>query len=517
MNALPFLLIKRFKNTLKEFFRTPSKLILFIVLVVMIGATVFGGIMGKNENTSFRDAREAYTIIFALYLFVFISVTMSGLKNGASFFTMADVNILFNAPISQKKILVFGLVRQLGVTVMLALFLVFQYGWMSSNYGMTMLDLLGVIIGYILLVFSAQLIAMGIYAYSSHSDQKKKTIKTVIYLFVAAVAAYILYPVFTAADKIGAVVTQVSSKVIYYVPVAGWLKAFFEGFMSGNLQLIFLGLGAVVLFVGLFIIIILKMDADYYEDVLVATEVGFSAITAKKEGRMAEAVPQNVKVGKTGIGRGKGASVFFFKHLLEDRRARFFILDLFSFIVIIGSAIFAFFMRNYGILAPFCFSVYMMVLSSFNGRWLKELTMPFVYMLPVNPFKKLVMIILQQILKGILESVIVIGIIGMITGASIPQMIGYTLVRIGACLVFIAANTLTERLFGGALGKSLQMMFYFLVLIVLAAPGVVGAIFAAGISELIGLLIAASWLTLVSCAVIYFCRNILSNAEFNNK
>ena len=66
------------------------------------------------------------------------------------------------------------------------------------------------------------------------------------------------------------------------------------------------GLGAAFVCTGLFVLIIFKLNADYYEDVLASTEVSFSAITAKKEGRVAEAAPRKVKIGRKMCIRDRG-------------------------------------------------------------------------------------------------------------------------------------------------------------------------------------------------------------------
>ena len=66
---------------------------------------------------------------------MFVILVSAGFKNGASMFTLSDVNLLFPAPIRPRAVLYYGLFRQLGASLLLGLFLLFQYGWLHSLYG----------------------------------------------------------------------------------------------------------------------------------------------------------------------------------------------------------------------------------------------------------------------------------------------------------------------------------------------------------------------------------------------
>ena len=70
---------------------------------------------------------------------------------------------------------------------------------------------------------------------------------------------------------------------------------------------------------------------------------------AAKEGRVTETGPKKLKLGRTGLGGGQGASVFWYKHRVENRRSRAFILSGADLIFVIASIGFGFFMRGEGI------------------------------------------------------------------------------------------------------------------------------------------------------------------------
>ena len=89
-------------------------------------------------------------------------------------------------------------------------------------------------------------------------------------------------------------------------------------------------------------VLVASYKGEYYEDVLDGAEAAESAITAKKEGRQNDILPKRVRVGKTGIGHGRGASAFYYKSMVEMRRYRIFILNGLQLIfgaVLIGMAV----------------------------------------------------------------------------------------------------------------------------------------------------------------------------------
>ena len=100
---------------------------------------------------------------------MFVILVSAGFKNGASMFTLSDVNLLFPAPIRPRAVLYYGLFRQLGASLLLGLFLLFQYGWLHSLYGVGVGILILIVVLYGVSVFLAQVVAMAAYSLTSMS------------------------------------------------------------------------------------------------------------------------------------------------------------------------------------------------------------------------------------------------------------------------------------------------------------------------------------------------------------
>ena len=64
------------------------------------------------------DARILELGYFAILAFLCVLTVWSGLKSGATFFKMSDVNLLFVSPVSPKTILAYGLIKQMGASAL---------------------------------------------------------------------------------------------------------------------------------------------------------------------------------------------------------------------------------------------------------------------------------------------------------------------------------------------------------------------------------------------------------------
>lgn len=528
MRALFYLIRKRLKNTLVAMVKNPGQLILILIIAGMLVFSISTAGSADHVNPEeYRNPIELYAIVFAFYALIFVLSIMPGFKTGASFFSLADVNMVFGAPISSKRILIYGLTRQLGMSLLAGFFILYQYAWMRMSYGITGWTLGTMLIGYGLVMFCGQIVSMLVYSRTSGDERKQSRAKNLAAILGIALAIYLLFPAISASGSgldfnriLTSITESINRPIVNFIPILGWMKAIVQGVFEGNILMLAAGVAATVAFILLFIWIVGLVDSDYYEDILVATEISHSAITSKKEGRMKEAVPQNVKVGAEGLNHGQGASAFYYKHNLENRRARKFIFDTSTFVFVISSLIFAFIMRNMGgSIAGVAFSIYMMLFASFMGRWAKEMLLPYVYMVPQSPFRKLVMILGETIKKNFVVSV-VLGIgIGLITGAGVFESITIVLVHFASSMLFISANMLAERLFGGLTIRWMQLTFLIFTILILLAPGItLGVIAGIGAGSFaVGYLAAAACNFGLSILILFLCRNILAIAELNNQ
>ncbi|MGI6160741.1 MAG: putative ABC exporter domain-containing protein [Christensenellales bacterium] len=522
--ALTYVLAARLKNNIKGLLKSPGKLTYALILIAVLVLSATTQNMDGAAHGDYRDIRELYAIALALYTIMFVLISHNGFQRGASMFSLPDVNLVFTSPISPAKVLFYGLFQQLGSSIIIGFFIFFQYGWISSIYGAGFEVLLAIFAAYAVTVFLAQLTAMAIYSFTNSNFKRLRVIKTIFYgIVIAYAAAALLFLAGDYSNLLPRALEAATSLPAMLFPVSGWAASGVYGLLTGSTLTSLLGLALCVAYTAAIVILIIKTKQDYYEDVLSAAETSFSALEAKKSGNLSEASIRGVRTGKIGIGNGEGADAFYYKHIVENRRSRVFILSGSSLIFAVCIIIYAYFTKSMGLIPIIAFSTYMQFFSVAMGRLSKELMKPYIYLVPASPYKKLVASIKESFSGFVVEAVIVFLPISFILNLPPLLTLLCIAVRISFAMLFTAVNILVQRVFGSSPMKTLIFLFYFLAFILMCAPGVIAAILLISngfviVSEDVTMLISLIALNIpVSLLVFYLCRNMLKYSELNSR
>lgn len=529
-SPLVYLTARKLKNQLIAVVKSPAKLIYAVILVALFALTAFSG--SAYDLEELRNPQELTAIMVLFYTMMFLMVFASGSSSSNSpMFTLSDVTLLFPAPMSSNKILAYGLVRQLGLSLVLGFFILFQYSWMHGAYGIGPAGLVLIIVGYAITLFFAQLASMASYVRTSGMERAGKTVR---YCVFGAAALYGVWAVLSCREDLlalsnggsygpllekGAAFFATIPGILF--PVSGWAAGLVSGIFAGNWLLVGLSVGLLAALFALLLGLILTCKNNYYEDVLSTAETAQSAITAQKEGQLNEVVPKNVKVGKTGLGKGWGASAIYYKHRVENRRSGVFLFSNMSLIfmaVIIGCS---FFMRDAGLVGIFAFATYMQLFSVALGRFNRELIKPYIYLIPEPPLKKLLYAIKESLLSDTWEAILIFLVVGVIVGASPLEIVCCMVARVSFALLFTAGNVCVERVFGMVQSKTLIFLFYFLVLLLMAIPGIAACVVCSILLPVWGAAAGLLGMAVINAAiavlVLWLCRNLLQYAELNSR
>ena len=528
MKALTYLILTQAKNRILAIRKKPGLIILYsFIILTIIGSIVFSLVSKDFQiNRTYSDNRILF-IFFSgfglLYLYTFI---YSGLSTGSTFFTMADVGLLFVAPVSNIKILIYGLLSSIGKTIFASIFIIYQIPNINKTFGYGFMEVSALFFIYVVMVLFCQILSIGVYIFTNGNQNRKNIVKLILYLFIGIlIASTYLIMRKENVNIIDAVKLLVDSKWYGFMPVIGWGIMFFKGIITGSLISIILSLAFFALISMIFISMLTSHKADYYEDVLYSTEVQFHRLRDYKEGRNVSSTNSNrkikVKDNDHGLNKGKGAAIFAYKHLLEMKRSsQFIFVDFVTIMTTVGVGIAGYSLKNenlsYIVLVVIIYIQYFITLF---GRLKLELMKPYIYMVPESSFKKLLSASVSSLLKPCVDSIFIFGAFAIVGGAGVLQCIFLALAYSSSGAVFVALTIVYQRILGGQPNKFLQVFIGVSLIFLIFTPAVV-------VSVLFSLLIIPESMQflstlpftlmniILSLILFYSCRNLLDNAEY---
>jgi hypothetical protein len=530
MKALAFLLLTQLKNRFLSLKKKPGFLILysFITLIVVgsiIAMIIFGDEMPQSR---FADERIIFLILSGLGLLFIYSFTVSGLSTGSSLFTMPDVGLLFVAPVSSKKILMYGLLSTLGKSLLGSIFIFYQIGNLKTSFGYGFKEIFALFIIFAIMILFCQLLSIGIYIFSNGDTTRKTIVKVLVYsLFGALIITYMFMQRQEQTGALETVLHIVDSEKFGYIPVAGWAAMFFIGIVHNSMTKVIIAI-ALFLIMGAVIVILLTVGkADYYEDVLLSTETTFQKMQAVKEGRnMPQTGSKKIKVrdNAVGIGNGSKAMAIFYRHLLEYRRkSRLLFVDNYTLFMMIAAGIAGYNFKTriapaaayYGLLAT---GIYFQYFMTIMGKLRMELTKPYIYLIPDTSINKVFAASLASLLKPCVDGICIFAVLAAVSGHNVLECIFFALAYAASGAVFVGMTILYQRVLGGQPGKLVQAFLGVGLLFAVMAPSIGASVAAAFLlPETLQFLctLPYSFFCLLFALILFVtCGNLIDKAEY---
>lgn len=531
MNALSYLFFTSIKNALKQMLKKPALIIVYVAIIAMMVFAMLPG--GKSSLDYSVDMTPILRAIgFCLFGFIAYSSISKGLKQGSTFFSMPDVNMLFTSPIRPQAVLLYGVIRQMGISAMATLFMVFQIPNMRNLLHLDGLGIFAVTSSWFILLVCAQVVSLCVYSLTAPYPKRRRIGNYMMYGLIAVLVLGLVIYLLTKGGDMQAVLDYFGLPVIDYVPLVGWINAYMMGLISGETGKALLFMLLTIFFPALGIALVRRTNSDYYEDVLSATERTFVLRQAVKEGKGAgRNMNLNVRAGRSGmVGKGDGASAFFYRHLTEQRRTGLMILDKGSIVVIVAAAIGGIVVRNLtskGEITPFFSGIiafgilaYMLYFLTITGKFTQELTRPFIYLVPAPEIQKLFYSNLTTVIKSFLEGLIAFAIFAVLGSLSWWYVPLAALSYATLSQVYISMSILTQRILGSSNSKLLSTLLYLVSASILILPGavifgVLQAVFYFGAPQLsfIAYIVATAYNVVISIVVLFFGKGILREVE----
>ena len=488
MKAIIYMLRKTVKNGIIDILHHPLQLIVYLFIAL---TTVSGIVIALTRNIGYEQAHSDFRILQGAYLlilyFISIPIMLKGTNASTTFFKMSDVANVFTAPISEKRILVYGVGRQMTAILMLLVCFI-SYGAIAVQYfSLTIWDAVLLLLGIGVMLFEVQMVTVLIFCVCNGRPARIRMMKYAIYFIIIIPIAIALIQLFAKGFVYENLLSAVSLPYLNYIPIIGWTSGMFMGIIMGSTVNVLIYGGLLLLFAVFAILIFACSKADYYEDVLQKTESVYEFRNAIKNGNVSDknmmSSKRKVKIGRTGINKGSGASVFFYKQLREmSRRSRIPFINintavLTAFIIIIGFALRTF--ENSKITASMTLTItailscYIQFFFTVSDDWIKELQKPYIFMVPASPVKKLIMSCATSVIKPFIDGVIAFAIGGALFSASPIDILACIAVYFSCGLVYTSLNVLVQRFMGKTGNRGVLMVVYMILLFAALTPGIV--------------------------------------------
>ena len=532
MDSIFFMIQKTVKNAIVDTVRHPLRLILYSLLILsMIYALVVSFSPRGTPEYSFDD-RILEGAYHAILYFISIPILLKGLSTGTSFFGMSDVNNIFTAPISEKKVLIYGVGRRLASMLLLVVTFASYGGMAVKMFDITLSNAFLLVCGIMLMLIVVQIITMFIFAAAGGHPIRAAVLKIIIYMMpVFSLSAVTIY-MFSNGLTFENLYRALTLPMLEYVPITGWIHGLIFGIVSGNVVkvIIYSVLTAVIIIIGITAFIFVRLD--YYEDVLGGAESYYEWRSSMRSGTVKDSVmmgEKKIDVRKTGIRRGYGASSIFFKHLREgSRRSRLMFFNINTVVLIFVSLITGMVIKTAADFLPstviyisaVVICVYVQFFFSAAGDWVKELSKPYIFLIPDSAVKKLIMAGATSIIKPFVDGIAAFGILGIAAGGNISDIIVSMAVYGSFGSVYIAANILAQRIVGTDGNRGVFIAFYMSFIVLLMIPGIGAGLLAVSwlgqftyiAATVMGVPIFI-WNIFVSFMIFLMCKNLLNNIE----
>ena len=324
-------------NNIKLILKNPLRLIPYVVLVGYFTFIYSQRTKSRNLGSDLEgvDVSEVSGVDFAmqnlvggatiLALVFLVFQLYRATKNNVSFFKMADVNLLFTAPVKPENLLLYYMARSilpaLGGAI---LFLIYGASQLADQFQLTLVNAVFLILGFALFFFMIFPIRFLIYTIHAKYGIMEYIRGGIIGLGIG-LSLMVLIPGLMADKFWQGMFAWIASSWFDLFPLVGWSRGIL-GFISHEnpiLALSFIGLYGLTYFAVVKLVI--RFAGYYYEDVLEATKTNEDKLE-KAQGKQEiteDTYSLNAKKQLALPDFGAGGKAFYWRNYVHSSRQDF--------------------------------------------------------------------------------------------------------------------------------------------------------------------------------------------------
>lgn len=471
-----YLLQRNIINSLKELKKRPLKMILYIA---MIGIIIMSLVLGtRNSGEGAGGSIRIYKSIFLAFILVFTFIGLkSGLEKGNNLFRLSDANLLFPAPIKPQLVLFYGFIRQMGSNLFLILILGFQMPNLYMNFPIKSYGWAIILLGTFLFSVLTSIIGVFIYSIGSTKELYRKWINYILYGLAGLVLTGLVYSSINIGKPLDGAINFLNKEFFNYIPIVGWLINIYTAAIIGFDFMTLLNIALLIVTGGLFLLVIYKLDLDYYEEALNNSITKEEELIKAKKGsrnRKERKFKSEKSLGKINYTRAKA---IFSKQILEAKKTGFVFIDINTISVLAFSLVFAFIVRENGVNFLLYMMVYMNAIVSQSNLWSMELEKHYIYLIPERSVKKIWYASLLENIKGLIIGLITFSIATFIYDISLVDGLILAIAYGSFTTIILFSELVIRRMLGGRLSLLAERFVRILILVLFLIPGIILSVF----------------------------------------
>lgn len=494
------------KNQIRKLFKTWVAVLLAVSigfgLLIGLGAAMLDEAFPEEESEEAVEEEEwtdtdtamavqiAELAVGGVILLVLALNAVGADKNGCAIFQPADVNILFPSPLKPQSVLLFRLMTQIGTSLVISLYFIFQLPSLAQNFGLSFWAALSLLATWLLLLVFGKFLQVLLYAMSAtHPRFKARLRPTLVGIVLIISGAFLLYWKSGAEQPLDAAIAFFNAPVTRYIPIWGWLKGAVMFAIEGNLVATLLSLGATIAATALLIFAIYRTRVDFYEDAMAKSqETAALQERAQNEGKslIKRKKDRSDRLRRDGLRHGSGANAFFFKAMYN--RFRFAHLRIFTktsetyLLVGVGGALILRFYFESNAILPIALILAAMAFFRSLGNPISDDTQKDLFlMVPENAWKKVwwsmaggTLNCLLDLIPALIGATLILGINPLITLAWMLFIVSIDLYSSGVGLfIDLSIPVSTSQ----QVKSVVQIMFVYFGILPSAVLLIIGGIF----------------------------------------
>ncbi len=526
MSFFTYYITHTFVNAIKKIFKTWVIILLMVFIIFGFAGGILGVFLSKSAEKNTENYNEVVveeTVegededdfdVDKMFKFIEIAVGYGiilviayniyvGSKNGASIFTMPDVNFLFASPLKPQSVLFFRLILQMGLILFSSIYFLFQIPNIINSAKLSVLQGAFLYLSWIFLIVFAKLISVFTYTIINTKEKLKKYIIPFIIVFTAITSILNMY----------------NLRWFRVIPVLGSLKGFVMYNLEGDLKGFVLSLTSIIITVLILFYIIYKIKADFYEDAFNSAVVKQKKIEAIAEGKNKIVKRKIKKVETYEIGRGEGANMFFFKALYNIKRsAKIGYFSSTSIVAVVVIGIVSLIMKNLLSINNINFIagiiIYFIFIMNNSNPIAQEVDKSFIYLVPEKPFKKLAYTILGSVVENALNVIPGFLLATYILKTDFLTSLSWIVVFITLDLLSSAIGFIFEMIISSGIAIMVKSIIKIFVKMIFVGPLLIFIlIFSSVFSLEIGLIMASIFNFIVSISIFLLSARLLHTGK----